>query len=245
MTYDIVELAARNNALWCDAVCRAHGIPGEFLDDLWLNRERTPRFYPDAVTLVGSQAASSQMSALSAMIESSRGRSLAVKDSFSCLDLSLYRFKPLFEAEWISCNSPSARVNALPGCYRWEEVRSEPELTAWECAWANEPPSLPKQTDQRVFRPNLLSDPEIVFVSAWCNEVVVGGGILNRGAEVVGLSNVLTRSHEPEAIWQGLITQAAERFPSLRLVGYERGPELAVAHRSGFESIGPVRVWVS
>jgi hypothetical protein len=75
--------------------------------------------------------------------------------------------------------------------------------------------------------------------------VIVGGGILNRGAEVVGLSNVFTRSHEPEALWHGLITQAAERFPSLRLVGYERGPELAVAHRSGFESIGPVRVWVS
>jgi hypothetical protein len=29
------------------------------------------------------------------------------------------------------------------------------------------------------------------------------------------------------------------------LVGYERGPELAAAHQSGFESIGPLRVWVS
>ena len=30
--------AARNNAEWCDAVCRAHGNPGEFHDDIWLNR---------------------------------------------------------------------------------------------------------------------------------------------------------------------------------------------------------------
>ena len=30
MTHDPAEMAARNNAAWCDAVCRAHGVPGEF-----------------------------------------------------------------------------------------------------------------------------------------------------------------------------------------------------------------------
>jgi len=40
--------AARNNAEWCDAVCRAHGNPGEFHDGIWLNRKPVPRFYPNA-----------------------------------------------------------------------------------------------------------------------------------------------------------------------------------------------------
>ena len=38
MLDDRIIRAARNNAQWCDAVCRAHGNPGEFHDDIWLNR---------------------------------------------------------------------------------------------------------------------------------------------------------------------------------------------------------------
>lgn len=30
--------AARNNAAWCDAVCSAHGAPGELRDSHWLTR---------------------------------------------------------------------------------------------------------------------------------------------------------------------------------------------------------------
>ena len=51
MTTSEAALCARNNALWCDAVCRAHGLPGEFLAGLWLNRRPVPRFYANAVTL--------------------------------------------------------------------------------------------------------------------------------------------------------------------------------------------------
>jgi hypothetical protein len=34
-----------------------------------------------------------------------------------------------------------------------------------------------------------------------------------------------------------------EIFPGLPLVGYECGYELAAAHRAGFETVGPLRVW--
>ncbi len=43
--------AALNNAEWCDAMCRAHGLPGVFTPRAWTNPVRTPLFYPDAVTL--------------------------------------------------------------------------------------------------------------------------------------------------------------------------------------------------
>ena len=51
MTYARVEQAARNNAVWCETVCRVHGTPGEFYNVLWLNRHPVPRFYPNVVTL--------------------------------------------------------------------------------------------------------------------------------------------------------------------------------------------------
>ncbi|HEU4420982.1 MAG TPA: hypothetical protein VFR67_00395, partial [Pilimelia sp.] len=44
-------LAARNNAEWCDLVCRTHGIDTELDHDAWVARRRSPPLYPDAVTL--------------------------------------------------------------------------------------------------------------------------------------------------------------------------------------------------
>jgi hypothetical protein len=44
MKSSITALAAHNNAMWCDAVCRAHDRPGEFHEALWLTRLGTPRF---------------------------------------------------------------------------------------------------------------------------------------------------------------------------------------------------------
>jgi hypothetical protein len=41
-----------NNAEWCDAFCRTHGIVGHFRAGYWFSPVRTPRYYPDAVTLL-------------------------------------------------------------------------------------------------------------------------------------------------------------------------------------------------
>ncbi len=87
-----MKLAAYNNAVWCDTVCRARGIDGEFLDDAWVSPQRTPMYYPDAVTL------SPQAEVLD-RIDRSPGAS--VKDSFATLDLSAHGFSVLFDAQWI------------------------------------------------------------------------------------------------------------------------------------------------
>ena len=68
MTPSRTEQAARNNAIWCDTVCRTHGTPGEFSDALWLNRHPMPRFYSNAVTLSDQQAAAAQLAHLRALV---------------------------------------------------------------------------------------------------------------------------------------------------------------------------------
>jgi hypothetical protein len=45
------ELAARNNAFWCDAVCRAHGGDTMLTEHVWFNRVTSPPFYPNVDTL--------------------------------------------------------------------------------------------------------------------------------------------------------------------------------------------------
>jgi len=40
---DLRAAAARNNARWCDAMARAHGAPGAFATQAWINRHPAPR----------------------------------------------------------------------------------------------------------------------------------------------------------------------------------------------------------
>jgi len=106
MKNNITALAAHNNALWCDAVCRAHDRPGEFYDTLWLTRLGAPRFYPDVVTLSGVESAPAQIETIAALVGSTREREWAVKDSFQSLELNSLGFEPLFDAEWVAMSPP-------------------------------------------------------------------------------------------------------------------------------------------
>ncbi len=246
MKKNIMALAARNNALWCDAVCRAHDRPGEFHDTLWLTRLGAPRFYPDAVTLSGVESAPAQIETIAALVGSTREREWAVKDSFQALKLNSLGFEPLFDAEWVAMNPPLPDLRGHPwghpaAEYRSASVTSEAGLIAWEQAWAGEEVNAAAVSKPRVFMPRLLTDTGVRFVSIQGDGGIVGGGILNRGSEVVGLSN-LFGCIDMEMVWRNLVAMAVEVFPGLPLVGYERGHELAVAHQVGFETVGFLRV---
>jgi hypothetical protein len=127
--------AARNNAEWCDAVCRAHGNPGEFHEGLWLSRHRVPRFYPNAVTF--AEPGQRQLELIDELIASGLPPGWAVKDSFSMLDLESRGFQVLFTAEWIYLAVSALRdIAATVKVDRWEAVRSDRALAEWESAWS-------------------------------------------------------------------------------------------------------------
>jgi len=67
--------AVRNNANWCDLVCRSHGIRTTFGPELWVTTERSPNFYPDAITLREQAAKQTVLTAIA------RGPGASVKDS--------------------------------------------------------------------------------------------------------------------------------------------------------------------
>jgi len=232
--------AVANNALWCDAVCRAEGTPGEFRKALWLNSHGTPPYYPDVVTLAPVAAAPEQMEAIAALVEAPRGAGWTVKDSFRSLDLSPLGFTPLFDAEWIlrlpMADDAQKRTTEL----QWAAVRSEGDLQLWSKAWAGEAADV---ETLRIFAASLLSHHEANFLFALADGIPLCGGILNRGAGVVGLSNVFHAEVDPEIVWRGLLREAARRFPELPVVGYECGEELAVAQRAGLRPVGPLRIW--
>ncbi|SEM46083.1 hypothetical protein SAMN05414137_12923 [Streptacidiphilus jiangxiensis] len=219
----LLRAAARNNADWCEAMCRAHGLRGEFRADAWSSPTRTPPYYPDAVTLTEHVDTGDLLARVDI-----RTPGATLKDSFAALDLHQHGWTPLFDATWI------ARASQPAAGTRWRRVRTEAELQDWERAWDG--------GVRELFRPSLLEDPSVLLLAAPGLDT---GAVLSLGAGVVGVSNLFTADGvDPDRAWGECVAAAAAFCPGLTLVGYEHGPDLAVAERAGFTPLGPLRVWL-
>jgi hypothetical protein len=225
MTDSRTVAAIRDNAEWCDLVCRTHGIATAFHADAWVAATRSPPAYPDAVTLRASASADGLLTRID------RSPGCSVKDSFASLDLSGSGFEVLFDAEWI--HRPPSTL-AATGALRWRSVESVDELQAWAAAHGG----------GAVFRPALLDEPAVALLMATdAGGGLAAGAIGRRGGSVVGLSNLFTVSADPDEAWAGAVVALSAAFPDLSLVGYERGDDLAAARRAGFTTVGRLRVW--
>ncbi|MCX5285327.1 hypothetical protein [Streptomyces sp. NBC_00198] len=227
----LVRAAARNNAEWCAAMSRSHGLTSAFAPGVWTAPERTPLFYPDAVTLEpGADPAG-----LVARIDT-RTSGASVKDSFADLDLGRFGFQVLFEARWIhrAAGAPAVVSGLAP------DVAADTDtLRAWALAWDD------GDGNEGLFRPELLDDPAtVVLVGRSADGRVVAGAVASRGDDVVGVSNVFAREGGPDAAWSFALTATHRLFPALPVVGYEHGEDLTAAVRHGFEPIGPLRIWL-
>ncbi|MFG2876548.1 hypothetical protein ACGFYU_16415 [Streptomyces sp. NPDC048337] len=236
-TPELLLAAARNNAEWCDAVCRGHGPRGAFTRDAWTSAHRTPPLYPDAVTLT-PQASTA---ALLAGIDTGSAGGCSVKDSFAVLDLAPAGFEVLFEAQWIHHPAPEPASSRL----EWSEVTTAGELVVWETAWDGE-------ESTGLFHPALLGEDtggdtggDTAFLAGRAGDRIVAGAVAHRTGSVVGVSNLFAHHDgDVDAAWAGALTGIAARWPGLPVVGYEHGDDLDAAVRNGFTVLGPLRVWL-
>ena len=221
--------AVRNNADWCDIVCRTHGAATTFDAVAWTSATRTPLYYPDAITLAAEVSAVD----LLARIDSSTGCS--IKDSYATIDLGPFGFRVLFDAEWIVSNRPTVH---RAGGERWERLHGRDDLVAWEAARQS-------NGDERgLFKPELLDNDQVTFLVSYAHGRVVAGAILNLASGVAGISNFFARAEADSQAWDGCVSFARELCPEVQLVGYESGARLRQALDSGFAAAGPLRVWV-
>ncbi|RAG83403.1 hypothetical protein DN069_22555 [Streptacidiphilus pinicola] len=220
----LLRAAARNNADWCEAMCRAHGLRGEFRADAWTSADRSPPYYPDAVTLSEHADAAQVLARIDV-----RGPGATVKDSYARLDLEPHGFAPLFDAEWIARDPQPAGARPV-----WRRVRDETGLARWEQAWDGGAAGL--------FLAPLLEDPSVLVLAA---PEFVAGAVLSLGAGVVGVSNLFCGEQEPDRVWRDCLIAASAYCPGLPVVGYEDGADLAAAERAGFTRLGPLRVWLA
>jgi hypothetical protein len=222
----LVTAAARNNADWCDAFCRGHGMAPELTAERWFSAARTPPYYPDAVTLVPGLSPEAVLDGVDA------GPGCSVKDSFGDVDLTQAGFVVLFPAEWLVLGvGPTAPRS-------WSRVGDQAELAEWDAAWGDAP------TDSRFFPDVLLADDRLAFLAGRKDGQITAGATASRSADVIGLGNVFAVDDDLESAWAGAAATATELWGDLPLVTYDHGDALRAAQRAGFEPIGRLRVWM-
>ena len=226
---DLVDAAARNNAEWCHAFCRTHGVGGRVHATAWHSPVRTPPYYPDAVTLRSGATVGDVIAGIDT------GECCSVKDSFACLDFGPAGLRPLLRAEWLA-RRPDGGGVATAG--RWSAVTTDAELRAWEAAWGEAP------AGAGFFRPALLADEAVGVLAGYDGDRIVAGAVANRSATVIGLGNVFDTGGDLEAAWAAGAAAAAALWGDLPIVGYDAGDSLDAACGAGFETVGELVVWL-
>ncbi|XYK78767.1 MAG: hypothetical protein ROO70_13330 [Labrenzia sp.] len=228
---ETVQLCARNNALWCDAVLRAAGARTDFHHGYWQASGKQVPLFPNIVTLTAEHGA--DLSAALAALPSKA----AVKDSFDCLDLSTSGFEKLLTGTWLFRSQEGTRKPASPP--DWQKAQTSEALCKWLPAW-NKSEKL-----HTLFPPKLLEFPDIDFVSIRRDDKIQGGAVLNygpshAGKDVVGISNIFHRKS-----WlYGALHALIEPFQHRPVCTYETDTELLPVYRQiGFEDVGTLTVW--
>lgn len=234
-----IQAAALNNAVWCDAVCAAGGSVTEFNDGLWRSHRPGPPYFPSVVSLSPAMG----LAAVERALPQSGGVSVqvAVKDSFSDLDLSPIGFTKLFDACWIWREPGPAETRATQ--LTWRRIVSHGSLRAWEAGWW---PEGPVDADhQWIFRPAaLLGRSDIAFLSGHVGDELVAGAAVTQTGAFIGLTCSFFPPTQRVSLHQELLTVLDAWYPSRPVLGYESGDDLAESKALGFRELGPLRVWL-
>jgi hypothetical protein len=223
MAPDPLELAVRENATWCDLVCRSQRLRPDADARMWWSDRRTPSLYPDAVTL---DPTVSEFDVLGRIHDASGA---SVKDSFAALDLAPDGYRVLFDAAWFA-RPPGPAPAGVDDAF--ERIADKFTFGAWRHAWGG---------PDDVLLPGLLRTSTVtIFGARTPDERYDRGGILNRtsigGTPVVGLSNTFGSVVD-------VARAAAARAPDAWIVGYDDAGVVETLERDGFASCGPLRVW--
>jgi hypothetical protein len=186
-----LEHAILNNATWCAAVTGAHGIQSEVSEHYWSTDGAVPPYYSNLITLTKEEGTRAQLERIRALAAAPPKPDWGIKDSFARLDhaeLEELGLRVLFEAHWFGLEVGKDEASETETDVRFEPVESPAELERWERAWqlSSSAPGL------RVFPPELLSDPDIVFLAAMRGTALAGGVATNVSENAVGVSNLYT-----------------------------------------------------
>ncbi len=215
--------AVLNNVTWCELVCCTCGVPAKTQTFVWATLQRSPRLYPDVITLSPLARSTDVFDFLIT------GPGCSVKDSFAIVDLAAGGLEVLFEATWF--HRPPAPAMATPT--GWTVIDSDAEVDAWLLAAGNEV-AVPAAA---------LREKAVTVLASEEGGRIVAGAIALRSGSVVGVSNVFGDAAADPMTWRSIAAVLGDAFPGFALVGYEVGESLWPPGKLASKSWGPC-VWL-
>lgn len=230
----ILDKAVKNNAYWCELVCKSQRFTGEFLKMIWINNGKLPAYYPNAITLEPININNNDK-VIYRLIDSVTEKGISVKDSFADLELSTRNFSILFNAKWISYTDLDfVTPTDFTG---WKIIKNKDDYALWNKSWK-------RHNEQgEEFATTLLYDKDIHFLGKFRSKEIVAGAILSKSNSVFGLSNVFSSPNVSLSIYSDIICLTRKKITLLPLVGYAQKGDLESALKAGFKGIGSLRVW--
>lgn len=220
------RIAASNNADLCASIMAASGARFERDERAFLCLDDPLPYYPKVVTL--DPNTTDKLNTVTNGVDS-------VKDSFSCLDANILGLKVAFEASWIWCETKRQDMPA-----HWVRIESVNDLADWHAVWRGN--GLP--TDQVIFAPACLDDPNLVFLARRLGTTIEAGCIANLSKDAVGLSNVFSVIPKHRQLYEEALAAVSTVGDGRPVVGYEQGEDLEAARLAGFREVGRLRVLI-
>lgn len=225
----ILLKAVQNNADWCDAVARAHGLRPKTLGGLWYCAQPMPIFFPNIMTLSpGSFNAATFNDLMSTQISR-----WCIRDSFADSQRNPHPFQQLFTAHWYFCESQT-EVREPSRLEPLHQVQSEEELTQWIDSWGR------SVDDEIRLPPEILDEGRARFVWLGENHPAQCGASLFFSQNVIGLTHLFG---DP-ADCQRLVRTIQLNYPDRQIVGYGDQALLTLLKPFGFRTLSSMAVLV-
>ena len=219
--------AVNNNIALCECIAVANGIQPGFIDGVWMSSRPMPPYYPNLITTQPNLNISHHIEHLKEVLALEWG----IKDSFSEHDLLASGFRVAVSGCWFSmCGNANTRYFPSEGS-SVITVRSGTDFKRWISAWDS-------PMDGKIFPHDIWCSKDLEFVFVERENQLMGGFLLNRTSNNVGVSN-----------WFGkfdLVNWALRKVisPSQCVVGYADDRELNELTSFGFERLQAMKVWI-
>jgi hypothetical protein len=237
MSEKLQKAILNNNDLY-EAVFSAQNINFNRRRSVWYSLEKTPPLYSNLVTVSEDWKPDEIFGLIDANFKRENWESWSIKDSFAALDLNNFGFKKLFDANWFYLEAArfTPTGNSLNIVYKI--VNSKELLADWRTAWDAD-----EQLGKKIFLPAMLNDPKIHFLAGYNGEKIVTGCLINKTADVFGISNFFAPDSNTE-YWSEIIKFIHKRIKFTGIVGYERKDLIKKLQPLGFEATGDLTVWL-
>lgn len=199
---------------------------------------KTPPLYSNLVTVSEGWKPDEIFSSIEENFKNENWEEWSIKDSFAALDLHVYGFKNLFDANWFYLEAEHFAASKNASGINYKIVETAENLSDWLKAWDSD-----ENLGRRIFQNSMLDNPKIRFVAGYDKEKILSGCLINKTEDVLGISNFFAPDSSVEH-WSEIIEFVHNSIEFADIVGYERKDLVKKLQMSGFEAVGDLTVWL-